>query len=221
MSEPIDQEREAFERHYRAKHDGFMPSCFDGEYDWNDAQSCWETWQARAAVQPAGVALPDSYKTMRYHANKIFERVDAAGAAYEAGSSGLGALEDAAESALYLRNKLDDMLAAAAPHPVSGEQKPFTYVTVLEGRIQRQGSEAHCQEWANAWNESCGDQGKASVEPLFRSPPAAQGFGGLGYQVIFDAIAAATRVSGEKHVAISVEAFQKSIATHQTKQAKP
>lgn len=118
-----------------------------------------EFWNRRAAVQPAGVAVQDVDWVMHLLADRwpeSAERVE---------------VELFAE---WLREVL-----AAAPHPVSGEQKAFTFVTVLEGRIQRQGSKEHCQEWADAWNESCGDQSKANVEPLFRSLPAAQDVDGL------------------------------------------
>lgn len=44
-------ERTEFEKHYASKNDGFVPPFFDGEYDWHDAQPCWESWQARAALE--------------------------------------------------------------------------------------------------------------------------------------------------------------------------
>lgn len=50
--------REAFEAWYSSRHDGFMPSCNDGEYDWSDAQSCWEAWQAALQSQTAP-AVPE------------------------------------------------------------------------------------------------------------------------------------------------------------------
>lgn len=61
-------------------------------------------------------------------------------------------------------------------------QEPFTYVTLLEGRIQRQGSKSHCEEWAEAWNatqSSVREVGRATVVPLYAAPPAAQDVSGL------------------------------------------
>lgn len=42
--------RQEFEAWYRARHDGFMPSMYGNEYDWGDAQACWESWQASRAA---------------------------------------------------------------------------------------------------------------------------------------------------------------------------
>ncbi|WP_436590157.1 hypothetical protein [Pseudomonas aeruginosa] len=53
------------------------------------------------------------YRIMRAQADKIYQRVDKAAAEYEAGRSALGYMEDIAEAALCLRNRLDDLLAAA------------------------------------------------------------------------------------------------------------
>ncbi|HCW0424829.1 TPA: hypothetical protein OW323_000255 [Pseudomonas aeruginosa] len=52
------------------------------------------------------------YRIMRAQADKIYQRVDKAAAEYEAGRSALGYMEDIAEAALCLRNRLDDLLAA-------------------------------------------------------------------------------------------------------------
>lgn len=45
-----DKMREEFEAWYSDRHDGFMPSSYDGEYDWHDCQACWEAWQASRAA---------------------------------------------------------------------------------------------------------------------------------------------------------------------------
>ncbi|MCF3953479.1 hypothetical protein L2D71_22755 [Pseudomonas aeruginosa] len=61
------------------------------------------------------------YRIMRAQADRIYQRVDKAAAEYGAGRSALGYMEDIAEAALCLRNRLDDLLAAAptqAPHSV-------------------------------------------------------------------------------------------------------
>lgn len=63
--------------------------------------------------------------------------------------------------ATLLGNELDVLKA----------QRPFTYVTLLDGKIHRQGSESHCREWADAWNATESavlEVGRATVEPLFR-----------------------------------------------------
>ncbi|HEK1311169.1 TPA: hypothetical protein SMQ86_006280 [Pseudomonas aeruginosa] len=58
------------------------------------------------------------YRIMRAQADKIYQRVDKAAAEYEAGRSALGYMEDIAEAALCLRNRLDDLLAAAPGNSV-------------------------------------------------------------------------------------------------------
>ncbi|MBI8610318.1 hypothetical protein JEZ48_16930 [Pseudomonas aeruginosa] len=65
--------------------------------------------QAKQAERPEVVG----YRIMRAQADKIYQRVDKAAAEYEAGRSALGYMEDIAEAALCLRNRLDDLLAAA------------------------------------------------------------------------------------------------------------
>ncbi|HGN1036010.1 TPA: hypothetical protein ACKROO_000561 [Pseudomonas aeruginosa] len=64
--------------------------------------------QAKQAERPEVVG----YRIMRAQADKIYQRVDKAAAEYEAGRSALGYMEDIAEAALCLRNRLDDLLAA-------------------------------------------------------------------------------------------------------------
>lgn len=46
-------ERASFEKHYASMNDGFCPSAYEGEYDWDDCQPCWSTWLA-CAHQKAG-----------------------------------------------------------------------------------------------------------------------------------------------------------------------
>lgn len=49
---PVEiDERAEFEKHYASMNDGFAPGFYEGEYDWHDAQPCWLTWQARAALE--------------------------------------------------------------------------------------------------------------------------------------------------------------------------
>ncbi|MFG9185677.1 hypothetical protein ACEP1U_33590 [Pseudomonas aeruginosa] len=75
---------------------------------------------------PAEVLKPEQaerpevvgYRIMRAQADKIYQRVDKAAAEYEAGRSALGYMEDIAEAALCLRNRLDDLLAAAPGNSV-------------------------------------------------------------------------------------------------------
>ncbi|HBO3733175.1 TPA: hypothetical protein L4S94_001253 [Pseudomonas aeruginosa] len=69
------------------------------------------------------------YRIMRAQADKIYQRVDKAAAEYEAGRSALGYMEDIAEAALCLRNRLDYLLATApaqAQHSMS-EEFSFEY----------------------------------------------------------------------------------------------
>lgn len=59
---PVEiDERAEFEKHYASKNDGFVPDFYDGEYDWHDAQPCWETWQARAALERNPCDLADVF----------------------------------------------------------------------------------------------------------------------------------------------------------------
>ncbi|WP_337229471.1 hypothetical protein [Pseudomonas aeruginosa] len=51
------------------------------------------------------------FNPYRYHAEKIRQRADGAASAYEAGRSALGYMEDIAESALIVRNGLDELSA--------------------------------------------------------------------------------------------------------------
>ncbi|HFH4520791.1 TPA: hypothetical protein ACGJ6Z_007140, partial [Pseudomonas aeruginosa] len=51
------------------------------------------------------------FNPCRYHAEKIRQRADEAASAYEAGRSALGYMEDIAESALIVRNGLDELSA--------------------------------------------------------------------------------------------------------------
>lgn len=61
-AQTVAQEREAFEKSYAERNDGFVPPFFDGEYDFADAQPCWLTWQARAAL-----ALSDEHIVSAVH----------------------------------------------------------------------------------------------------------------------------------------------------------
>ncbi|HHE8522282.1 TPA: hypothetical protein ACQSRC_004429 [Pseudomonas aeruginosa] len=79
-----------------------------------------DSWAEQAE---AGRPEVVGYRIMRAQADKIYQRVDKAAAEYEAGRSALGYMEDIAETALCLRNRLDDLLAAApaqAQHSVPG-----------------------------------------------------------------------------------------------------
>ena len=74
---------------------------------------------ARAALSaPSHGEQVRDLRPLRRHADKIFNKVNAAAEQYEKGQSALGLMEDIAESALILRNGLDGMLAA----PSAGSQ---------------------------------------------------------------------------------------------------
>ncbi|MFW4822601.1 hypothetical protein ACOAP1_04705 [Pseudomonas aeruginosa] len=82
-------------------------------------KSCKKCPEQPEAERPEVVG----YRIMRAQADKIYQRVDKAAAEYEAGRSALGYMEDIAEAALCLRNRLDDLLAAPvaqAQHSVPG-----------------------------------------------------------------------------------------------------
>lgn len=127
MSKHIDQEREAFEAAYlkayypgvhcgkltaphvftRVEYPGFQVQ-HKGDYERSDVQRGWVMWQARAAVQPAGVAVPEGYVLVPIYPTP--EMHDAGRKACGGGDVG---------NHVYTM-----MLAAspAAPHPVSGER---------------------------------------------------------------------------------------------------
>lgn len=68
---------------------------------------------AEAAAEQAEAERPEvvDFNPYRYHAEKIRQRADGAASAYEAGRSALGYMEDIAESALIVRNGLDELSA--------------------------------------------------------------------------------------------------------------
>lgn len=66
------------------------------------------TEQAEAEAERQEVV---DFNPYRYHAEKIRQRADGAASAYEAGRSALGYMEDIAESALIVRNGLDELSA--------------------------------------------------------------------------------------------------------------
>ncbi|HIE5922824.1 TPA: hypothetical protein ACXNXF_004704 [Pseudomonas aeruginosa] len=86
-----------------------------------DGTGCFVTpEQARAALAQPSPAQAEAeaerpevadFNPCRYHAEKIRQRADEAASAYEAGRSALGYMEDIAESALIVRNGLDELSA--------------------------------------------------------------------------------------------------------------
>ncbi|MGE1489012.1 hypothetical protein [Pseudomonas aeruginosa] len=118
---PVEQaggdERAAFEAwatHLPMDRQPLRPDLYMPQTQW-----AWEAWQFRAALAQPSPAQAEAerlevvgYRIMRAHADKIYQRVDKAAAEYEAGRSALGYMEDIAEAALCLRNRLDDLLAA-------------------------------------------------------------------------------------------------------------
>ncbi|HBO5316100.1 TPA: hypothetical protein L4W78_005905 [Pseudomonas aeruginosa] len=72
-----------------------------------------------AQAEQAEAERPEvvDFNPYRYHAEKIRQRADGAASAYEAGRSALGYMEDIAESALIVRNGLDEL---SAQHERSG-----------------------------------------------------------------------------------------------------
>lgn len=100
MSKPIDQEREPFELAYScAVENGWESTKELARYMWD---------QARAAVQPAGVAVPEGWKLVPAAVTgRIVLAMERNG------------VPDGTDAEM-----LWDAMLAAAPHPVSGEQKP-------------------------------------------------------------------------------------------------
>ncbi|MFF6510743.1 hypothetical protein ACET47_05965 [Pseudomonas aeruginosa] len=111
-------ERAAFELFVR-KHCG-MPAHIAVNWDAKFTNDAWEGWKARAALAQPSPAQAEAeaerpevadFNPCRYHAEKIRQRADEAASAYEAGRSALGYMEDIAESALIVRNGLDELSA--------------------------------------------------------------------------------------------------------------
>lgn len=115
MSKPIDQERELFVALIE-KQGGLVAWMlgWDGNrFEYPPIQSRWETWQARAALQPAGVAVPEGWKLVPVEpTDEMLQSVTTS--------------KHEALRAEVMRMAGEDYRAmlAAAPHPVSGEQKP-------------------------------------------------------------------------------------------------
>lgn len=98
-----------------------------------------DDWKALKTIQRAALAQPSpaqaeaerlevvGYRIMRAHADKIYQRVDKAAAEYEAGRSALGYMEDIAEAALCLRNRLDDLLAAPVAQAQRSVPEEFSF----------------------------------------------------------------------------------------------
>ena len=136
MNKPTDQEREAFEAnllstipHARLHRRDALPKD-DPLYDWyvdERVSAMWQGWQARAQLQPAGVAVPEGLHAILYRNNW-----DGEGETYyviaRKEKDGRWFVEETEEELLQYEG--DAVLQAwpltddAAPHPVSGEQKP-------------------------------------------------------------------------------------------------
>lgn len=130
MTNSTDQEREAFEVALIAMHVStgvpkddaqiFLEQGSNG-YTSLLTKGAWWAWQARAAVQPASVAVPKGWTV------KTVEPEDGFGFIIQtpringvsSGTSVWSESENPAEIMLAL-------MLAGAPHPVSGEQEPIT-----------------------------------------------------------------------------------------------
>ena len=191
------------------------------------------------AQQPAGVAVPALNKT-----REQWQKVDPKFCAEKnSPAANMHLIKDEQRDIERLHRALN-----AAPHPVSGEQQCVSedvleecglgYPLSKEKAVElwhsgiRSEPITDLEAWQAIGHETGCNPSKDELIASLRNMaaicyahgcdmPATQDVGGLGYQVIFDAIAAATRVSAEKHVAISVEAFQQSIAARRAQQDKP
>jgi len=134
MSKPIDQDREAFET--ACQRVGFSrPGNFDprtGTYVDPLIRGRFEGFFIARAVQPASVAVPDVVRGTLYEVAHQLQ--SASRAKTKAVSTTLMAphrkyeLKDAQSASAIAADRLIEMADAlsAAPHPVSGEQKPVT-----------------------------------------------------------------------------------------------
>ncbi|EPB7036646.1 hypothetical protein ACRROF_000158 [Pseudomonas aeruginosa] len=85
-----------------------------------DEVATWPSYKREALTQPspaqaeqAEAEQPEAvdFNPYRHHAEKIRQRVEESASVYEAGGSALGYMEDIAESALIVRNGLDELSA--------------------------------------------------------------------------------------------------------------
>ncbi|MBI8223132.1 hypothetical protein [Pseudomonas aeruginosa] len=83
----------------------------EGEDDWVNGPCPRCAYPAQAEQAEAERPEVVDFNPYRYHAEKIRQRADGAASAYEAGRSALGYMEDIAESALIVRNGLDELSA--------------------------------------------------------------------------------------------------------------
>jgi len=61
-----DKVRAEFEAWYGKRNDGFVPHYFDCEYDWYDAQPCWQAWQASRASLCVELPEEEEHKGVHY-----------------------------------------------------------------------------------------------------------------------------------------------------------
>lgn len=191
MSKPIDQERELFEQSERDRSPGvplfILPASHKfrpGEYQNQYVEAAWRAWQARASVQPAGVAVPEGYALVPVEPTELM--LNLGNEAAKNGGCDLYGLKR------ELLNGLAAMLAAA-PHPVSGEQKSDmadAYCGAMEDRNiwKRRALEAEAK--LRAYDQRIVDLGVLSMRTAVekRDQPAAQDVSGLveALQAIYD-----------------------------------
>jgi len=119
------------------------------------ADAIWNAITAAPAAQPAA-DLSREVETM-------VRALEEGEWAEHAGQTELGSRLENAITGLINR-------VTATEKSAPGEV-PFMFATVLDDRVQRSGSEAHCREWADAWNADSGT--KAEVVALYRAPQLA------------------------------------------------
>lgn len=200
MSKPIDQEREAFEAWYarkvgvsRARVKGWRVGDSYGEW-YAGAVSAWEVWQVRASVQPAGVERPEGYVLVPSVADLSMKNAGW----QEADRQGVD------PESIEMQTIWHAMLAAA-PHPVSGEQKPVAVV-----------DESDDGQWA----EILPDVSVRVGDKLYAAPPAAQDVAGLAEAVRDYLSAVHEQLPNPLKVTAAMLQMKKALAAHRAQQGE-
>lgn len=164
MTKHNDQERALFEAWRLDKFCGGterLKKCSNAPdvYYYTAEQEAWKVWEARAQLPTAGGAVSEGWKLVPI--NPTDEMVKAAidTPCVDSGS-------DAHDEPQDYRNMYSAMLAAA-PHPVSGEQKPVLWC------------DPEALDSDDRWVRASRRQSEVVSVPLYAAPRAAQDVSGL------------------------------------------
>lgn len=127
MSKPIDQEREAFEAAFAGKANFERNQFHPEHYAHLPARQMWDAWQARAQLQPAGVAVPGfaaGVKAASDHVKAMVEEYDRRHGSTDPDTGTREYPGNGDEWVGQMMELIEDFTGIVAPHPVSGEFNP-------------------------------------------------------------------------------------------------